>query len=123
MPETQEIQETRDKRPGLGYLKINVSVAQRALPIYNAQVAVYDDDREQSQDLLALLQTDESGDTRVIELPAPALANSLEPEQPNPYNVYYLRITAANFTTQDRVPVQVFPGIETNLVVNMLVGR
>lgn len=120
MPENQD---TQDKQLRFGYLKINVSIAQRALPIYNAQVAVYSDRREQQQDLLALLQTDESGDTQVIELPAPALANSLEPDQLNPYNIYYLRISAANFTTQDHVPVQVFPGIESNLVVNMLVGR
>lgn len=107
---------------GFGYLKINVAAARRALPVYDAQVAVYSNRREEQRDLLALLQTDESGGTEVISLPAPALANSLSPGQAQPYNTYYLRIVAANFVTRDQVPVQIFPGVESDLVVNMQAG-
>ncbi|MBQ2888703.1 MAG: hypothetical protein IJE29_07295, partial [Firmicutes bacterium] len=93
--------------------------ALRALPLMNAQVSVYSDERERAQDLLAVLTTNESGLTEQISLPAPLLNNSLTPDQINPYNLFYVRIVAADYVTRDRIPVQIFPGIISDLVVNM----
>ncbi|MBQ3199916.1 MAG: hypothetical protein IJB67_06080 [Firmicutes bacterium] len=102
-----------------GYLRISVAAALRALPLMNAQVSVYSDERERAQDLLAVLTTNESGLTEQISLPAPLLGNSLTPDQVNPYNLFYVRIVAADYVTRDRIPVQIFPGIISDLVVNM----
>lgn len=102
-----------------GYLRIHVSAALRALPLMNAQVSVYSDELERAQDLLAVLTTNESGLTEQISLPAPLLNNSLNPDQVNPYNLFYVRIVAADYVTRDRIPVQIFPGIISDLVVNM----
>ncbi len=103
-----------ENNAAFGYLKINVAAAQRALPIYNAQIMVYGSEEERQQELLAVLQTDSSGGTEMISLPAPALAesqNPLPPGAPRPFTSYYVRIVAANFVTRDRVPVQIFPGV------------
>lgn len=126
MSEVSEANEVSDAGQGggrFGYLRIFVAAARRALPVYNALVSVYSSSGEEEQDLLALLQTDESGGTELISLPAPALANSLTPgDRPVAYSTYYLRIAAANFVTRDRLPVQIFPGVESELVINMQAG-
>lgn len=109
-----------------GYLKVNVFTASRALPVCNAQIMVYRSLEERQQDLLAVLQTDCSGEAEIISLPAPLKANSLHPDESAPgqaggnaYNVYYVRIMAANFVTRDRLPVQIFPGIRSDLAIDM----
>lgn len=103
-----------------GYLQVHVGAAQRALPIFDAIVSIYATNAEVDSDLLAILQTDESGDTETITLPAPLLINSQEPGGLPPYNVYYARIVAPNYITQDYVPIQIFPGVVSVLIINML---
>lgn len=123
MSEANGANEANQTEGRFGYLRIFVAAARRALPVYNALVYVYSSSGEEEQDLLALLQTDESGGTELISLPAPALANSLTPgDRPVAYSTYYLRIAAANFVTRDRLPVQIFPGVESELVINMQAG-
>jgi hypothetical protein len=103
-----------------GYLKINVTAAQQALPIFHAQISVYSDISENAATLMAVLETDESGTTELITLPAPKLANSLEPDIPHPYNLFYVRIAAANYVTKNQIPVQIFPGVVSDLVINLV---
>jgi len=105
-----------------GYLRINVAAAQRALPVQNAQIMVYSSAAETQQELLAVLRTDSSGETEMISLPSPELAESQQPQPPDgerPYNLYFVRIVAENYVTRDKVPVQIFPGVLSNLVINM----
>lgn len=114
--------DNEENNVAFGYLKINVAAAQRALPIYNAQIMVYGSEEERQQELLAVLQTNFSGETEMISLPAPEVAESqqpLPPGSPLPFTSYYVRIVAANFITRDRVPVQIFPGILSDLVINL----
>ncbi len=103
----------------VGYLRVTVAAARRALPLMGAVVSVYSDERERVQDLLAVLTTGESGLTEQITLPAPLLSNSTNPDRPNPYNVFYVRIVAADFVTRDKIPVQIFPGILSALIINL----
>ena len=115
-------QENPAATASFGYLKINVAAAQRALPVYNAQIMIYGSFEERQQELLAVLQTNSSGETEMVSLPAPQLAESQQPHpagEPRPYNVYYARIVAANYLTRDKVPVQIFPGVLSDLVANM----
>ena len=120
--ESDALEENAPETTSFGYLKINVSAAQRALPVYNAQIMVYGSIEERQQELLAVLQTNSSGETEMISLPAPVLAESQQPQRPDeprPYNIYYARIVAANYLTRDKVPVQIFPGVLSDLVINM----
>ena len=87
--ESDALEENAPETTSFGYLKINVSAAQRALPVYNAQIMVYGSIEERQQELLAVLQTNSSGETEMISLPAPLLA------------------------------VQIFPGVLSDLVINM----
>ncbi len=103
-----------------GYLHINVSAAQRALPVFDAVISIYATSAELDEDLLAILQTDEGGETETITLPAPLLINSQNPGGEHPYNVYYARIVAPNYVTRDRVPIQIFPGVVSALVINLV---
>lgn len=102
-----------------GYLQISVGAALRALPIENATVSVYGAMEESAADLLSVQMTNASGLTAVITLPAPLLSNSLTPDEANPYNSFFVRITADNFVTRDRLPVQIFPGVVSRLSINM----
>lgn len=102
-----------------GYLQISVAAALRGLPVQNATVSVYGTMEESEADLLAVQVTNASGLTAEISLPAPLLANSLNPEVPNPYNNFYVRIVADKFVTRDKLPVQIFPGVISRLVINL----
>lgn len=102
-----------------GYLQISVAAAGRALPVANATVSVFGSEAEPDSDLLAVLMTNASGLTDQISLPAPLVENSLTPDEPNPYNMFYVRIVAANFITRDKIPVQIFPGVLSDLIINM----
>lgn len=103
----------------VGYLQISVAAALRALPVPNATVSVFSAAAEGANDLLAVLVTNANGLTDRISLPAPLAANSLNPGEPNPYNMFYVRIVAANFVTRDKLPVQIFPGVLSDLIINM----
>ena len=47
--------------------------------------------------VLERLTTDESGQTRPVELPAPDPAYSMTPDQPRPYTDYNIEITAPGY--------------------------
>lgn len=102
-----------------GYLQISVGAARRGLPIENATVSVYAAQEENAADLLSVQLTNPSGLTAEITLPAPLLGNSLAPGVANPYNRFWVRISADNFVTRDRLPVQIFPGVVSNLAINL----
>lgn len=102
-----------------GYLLISVAAAGRAIPIENAMVSVFGALEESSGDLLAVQITNANGQTDTISLAAPLADNSLNPDRENPYNSFFVRIVAADFITRDKVPVQIFPGVKSRLVINM----
>ncbi len=103
-----------------GYLTVQVASARRALPVYGALVTVYATEAESPVDLLAILQTDAGGETDTVRLPAPPSSNSQQPDGGAAYSIYYARVMAVNYTARDKVPIQVFPGVKSVLVVNML---
>lgn len=118
------VYETEDQRRpneggAEGYLYVTVAAARRALPVFDAVISIYANIAEAEADLLAVLQTDSSGETRIITLPAPLPVNSQVPGGEPPYNVYYARIVAPNYTTQDQVPIQIFPGVVSALIINL----
>lgn len=89
---------TAAQTPGDSYgtLKISVVSSMGLIPVENATVTVsYTGDPESS---LMVLTTDSSGQTPTVELSAPPVALSLEPENlEQPYSEYNIEVTAPGY--------------------------
>ncbi len=82
--------------PAFGTLKISVVSSVGLIPVENASVTIsYTGDPGAP---LSRLTTDSSGQTPVIELPAPPLELSLQPEnEQQPYSEYNIEVTAEGY--------------------------
>ncbi|MCD7907912.1 MAG: peptidoglycan-binding protein [Clostridium sp.] len=78
-----------------GLLQVNVVNIQNNFPIQNARVTIsYKGD---PQSPVEQVQTNSSGQTEQVSLPAPPLELSLEPGDVQPYSEYNLRVEAEGF--------------------------
>lgn len=80
-----------------GGLRIQVTSTLGLLPIADAAVTIYYTDNPDSP--IQTLTTDISGQTPVIELPAPPIEYSLEPGSPRPYSEYNIQVSAPGYET------------------------
>lgn len=89
-------QQESEYAPSEGGLRISVISSLGLIPIANATVVIsYTGDPQQP---LMTLTTDESGQTPPVELPAPNIEYSLEPEQlVQPYSEYNIAVTAEGY--------------------------
>ena len=100
-----------------GYLIVNVYAARGAIPIEDALVTIsYQDSSLPSPH--AVLQTNKSGTTPKISLPAPPRTLSLSPQNgetnllpPLPYALYNIEIVKEGFYPVVDIGVKVFSGI------------
>jgi hypothetical protein len=81
--------------PSAGALKIEVTSALGLMPIPDAVVSIYE--TGEPDVLLETLTTNSSGQTDVVELPAPPLEWSLEPSEQQPYSLYNISVTAPGY--------------------------
>jgi hypothetical protein len=81
--------------PSAGALKVEVTSALGLMPIPDAVVSIYD--TGEPDVLLESLTTNSSGQTDVVELPAPPLEWSLEPSDQQPYSQYNISVTAPGY--------------------------
>lgn len=79
------------------------------IPIENAIVSILDPNNPDV--ILEQLETDPSGLTATIPLPAPSLDYSLEPSPVQPYANYDLRISAPGFEIANFADVEVLPEV------------
>ncbi len=105
----------------VGQLQVEVTAATQSIPIPFADVLVL---RKAvgEQELLQYLQTDDSGNTPVINLPAPSreLSEHPEPNTVRPYGVYTVMISHPEYYTTIIRDVQVFAGQRALLPVNLI---
>jgi len=80
-----------------GGLRIQVTSTLGLFPIADASVTIYYADTPDSP--IQTLTTDISGQTPVIELPAPPVEYSLEPGSPRPYSEYTIQVSAPGYET------------------------
>lgn len=80
-----------------GGLRIQVTSTLGMIPIADATVTIFYADNLDSP--IQTLTTDISGQTPVIELPAPPIEYSLEPGSPRPYSEYTIQISAPSYET------------------------
>ena len=100
----------------IGYFKVNVSTADGALPIQGARVTVSSIDEEGNQVVRDVMQTDRAGVTPTIELPAPSLKESYDPDAETgqrAYFYYQVEVDADGYYPERFVNVALFPGVVT----------
>ena len=94
MPE-KRIHSAQNDATYLGRLQINVTSTLGLIPIDNATVTI---SYTGIPDItIEQLQTNSSGQTEVIELPAPPLEYSLEPVEQQPYSEYNVQVQAPGY--------------------------
>lgn len=94
----------------IGYLVVRVSTARGAIPLENATVSVRGTSA-QSSDIIYSLETDESGLTPRLPLPAPPKSNSLSPDQSTPYSLWSIDVFKKGYVTARYERVPVYPDI------------
>lgn len=104
MPASIKLQQTEDT----GFLRANVSSVIASRPINGARVQITDiNDPDR---VIEEVETDISGQTEAVELPAPPLEYSMEPSAGQPYSVYNVRISAPGFETIEVSGAEILPG-------------
>lgn len=100
---------------GTGYIIVNVTTANQAIPLENATVYVYEYDlQEENQNrggLITVEQTNMSGTSPIIPLPAPSRSESMAPGGIKPYTTYNLDVIKDGYYNQSYINVPVFDGI------------
>lgn len=97
----------QDNQVDRGYLNITVQSSIRNLPIENARIKISYTGNPNS--VLEELVTNSSGQTPVIELPAPPLEYSMAPSENQPYSEYTIQVTADGFVPFDVSGTEILP--------------
>ncbi len=109
------------QNPAIGYLKIQASRAQKAIPISNLRIVVM----QEFNGLQVLFfdgKTDANGIISSIELPAPPLAGSLDPQSAKSGAVYQVYATHPDFEPA-HYQIEMFEGVTAILPVTPQLAR
>ena len=104
---------------GVGTLVAAVTTAREARPVAGADVMLSRRDAQGTQ-LLYFLETDRSGRTPVMQLPAPAASQSESPGSAAPYAVYDLRVFADGYVPAVQTDVRVFGGTAGTIPITLI---
>ena len=110
----------KNEKQSYGYLSVFVTSADGAIPIPDATVVVRLIDNGVPR-IIAILLTDESGQTPelIIQTPSPSL--SLDPDAAaRPYSLVDVETTAYGYYSTANVSVPIFPGIRSVQNINMI---
>ena len=107
-----------DLNPSVGYLVVAVTTQRGLQPLEGALVTISAQVDGQPQ-LYRVARTDSSGRTPVFALPAPAVSESLTPDQPLPYASYAVAVDLDGYQSVDSLNVPIFPGVAATFPVAM----
>lgn len=108
MPENQ-LSMAQTANTEMGKLQINVTSTLGLIPIQDATVTIsYTGVPDVTVESLT---TDSSGQTQVVELPAPPLSYSLEPGEPQPYSEYNIQVEAPGYETVIVSGTEILPDV------------
>lgn len=96
-----------------GRLKIQCFVGDTYVPVDGSNITLVSTSGQTNDNKEVNLVTNSSGESQVIELNAPPLEYSQNPDQPTPYSLYDLRIDKEGFQTLVINGVQIFPSQTT----------
>lgn len=110
----------KNEKQNYGYLSVFVTSADGAVPIPDATVAVRLIDNGVPR-IIAVLLTDESGQTPelIIQTPSPSLSLDPDPDA-RPYSLVDIETTAYGYYSTANVSVPIFPGIRSVQNINMI---
>ena len=94
---------------GTGYLLVQVTTANTAIPLADALVSISRDDGQ--NELLYTLRTGTDGRTPRVPLSAPARGDSLAPSDIPPYATYNIVAQSSGYGTANYNHVPIFDGI------------
>ena len=95
---------------GAGFLVVQVTTANTAIPLAGAQVTV-SATREGGSDVLYELQTGNDGKTPTVSLPAPARGASQRPSSVPPFSTYNISVVLVGYEQAIYNEVPIFDGI------------
>lgn len=101
-----------ENESGEGRLLVKVVTARGALPVPRARVVI-SREIDGKRVLQGYDETDESGQTRVFTLPAPAASLSMSPDNQTPYARYIVTVSAEGYIPAEYRGVPVFDGIQS----------
>lgn len=118
MPENN-VNNAQTDTQSLGHLQINVTSQLGMIPVSDATVTIsYTGDPGGT---VEQLQTDSSGQTAVIDLPAPPLEYSMEPEQANqPYSEYNIQVDAPGYESVLVSGTEILPDVTALQPIQMM---
>ncbi len=103
-----------------GYLEVEVTAANSAIPIPKATVIVTQQRGDENL-LIKMLTTNMNGDTETIELPAPDIAYSESPDpDAKPFAEYRISVAARGFYTVPEITVPIFAGVKSIQPITMI---
>lgn len=103
-----------------GSLQIDVTSSIGLIPVDDARVDIYEELPDGSRRMTESLNTDISGQTITVELPAPPIEYSLEPSDIRPYANYTIEITAPGYEKVIIEGTQILPEVESIQPVKMI---
>lgn len=97
------------KEKGMGYIVVQVSSADSAVPVPDANVTVSSTD-ENGEKLVKVMKTNRNGKTEPLPVEAPPVENSLTPQGVNRFFKYNIRVDYPGYYTVENLNVPVFEG-------------
>lgn len=107
-------------QPTIGFLALGVFTALGALPVKNASVTVYSLNENGEESVIHHRITDDSG--RIPDMDLNVFYDPQNPfvSQEFYFTTYNLRVQAQNYYPQNIQNFRVFPGVKTNLKINLI---
>lgn len=93
----EKIFSSQNENSSFGTLRLNVFSTLGPIPVSNATVVI--SYNGQPDNVIDTLLTDSSGQTKSITLPAPPLEYSMVPDEPRPYSLYEVTVSAPGYET------------------------
>ena len=104
--------------PYSGGLKISLTSSLGQIPVSNATISITYTDTQET--VVQNLTTDDSGQTGVIELPAPPLQLSQEPSEIRPYSEYNISVTAPGYEPVVVTGSEILPDVTSLQPISMI---
>ena len=106
-------------REGTGYVIVQVTTANTAIPLEGARVRIFRADGERYEVIYDLL-SGADGRTERVALPAPARSMSLSPNDGKPYAAYGIEVSSEGYESVAYNAVPIFDGITAIQQANLI---
>lgn len=113
----KNLRSTQRDNTDLGKLQINVTSSIGLIPIQDATVTISYTGVPDTT--IERISTDSSGQTQVIDLPAPPIEYSVEPSSEMPYSEYNIQVEAPGYETVNITGTEILPDVTALQPISM----